>query len=36
MGYGNTKYDWVYMPIECSNTASSLEPVGDGLWTVGN
>jgi len=24
------------MPIECSNTANSLLPVGDNLWTVAN
>lgn len=34
MGYGQEKYDWIYMPIECSNNATSLLPVGDGLWTV--
>ena len=36
MGYGNEKYDWVYMPVECSQNATSLAPVGDGLWTVPN
>jgi hypothetical protein len=36
MGYGNEKYDWVYLPIECSTTANSLVPVGDSLWTSGN
>ena len=36
MGYGNEKYDWVYMPIECSSSANSLVPVGDGLWTLPN
>lgn len=36
MGYGSDKYDWVYLPIECSQSASSLLPVGDGLWTVPN
>lgn len=34
MGYGKADYDWVFMPIECSNTANSLLPVGDNLWTV--
>ena len=34
MGYGKEEYDWVYLPIECSNTATSLLPVGDGLWSV--
>lgn len=33
MGYGNEKYDWVYMPIECSSNGNSALPVGDNLWT---
>ena len=33
MGYGKEEYDWVYMPIECAETATSLSPVGDSLWT---
>lgn len=36
MGCANQKYDWIFMPIECSNTANSLLPVGDNLWTVAN
>ena len=36
MGYGNSEYDWVYMPAECSTSANSASPVGDSLWTVGN
>ena len=36
MGYGSEKYDWAYLPIECSSNANSLLPVGDGLWTVAN
>lgn len=36
MGYGNEEYDWVYLPAECSNSANSLLPVGDGLWGVSN
>ncbi len=36
MGYGNSEYDWVYMPAECSASANSASPVGDSLWTVGN
>ena len=36
MGYGNEKYDWVYLPAETSQNASSLLPVGDGLWTTSN
>lgn len=34
MGYGNEKYDWVLMPIECASTSNSLLPVGDNLWTI--
>ena len=34
MGYGNEKYDWVFMPIECESNANSLLPVGDNLWTI--
>ena len=36
MGYGEEKYDWVYLPTECASGANSLLPVGDNLWTVGN
>ncbi len=36
MGYGEEKYDWVYLPAECASGANSLLPVGDNLWTVGN
>lgn len=36
MGYGNEEFDWVYLPAECSQSANSLLPVGDYLWTVGN
>ena len=36
MGYGSEKYDWVYLPAECSNSANSLLPIGDGLWIVPN
>ena len=36
MGYGEEKYDWVFLPAECANGANSLLPVGDNLWTVGN
>ena len=35
-GYGNPKYDWVYMPIECSSTANNILPIGDCLWTINN
>lgn len=35
-GYGNPKYDWVYMPIECSATANNILPIGDCLWTINN
>lgn len=36
MGYGEEKYDWVYLPAECASGANSLLPIGDNLWTVGN
>ena len=35
MGYGNSNYDWVYMPIECIN-GNSATPVGDNLWVTPN
>lgn len=35
-GYGNPKYDWVYMPVECSTTANSILPIGDCLYTINN
>jgi len=34
MGLGASKYDWVFMPIECAQTANSLLPVGDSIWTI--
>ena len=34
MGYGDEKYDWVFLPIECSNNANSLLPVGDAIWST--
>jgi hypothetical protein len=34
MGYGDTKYDWVFLPIECSSNANSLLPIGDSIWSV--
>lgn len=36
MGYGNDSYDWVYMPVECGQTANSAAPIGDIIWTVNN
>lgn len=36
MGYGDSKYDWVFMPAECASVANSMLPVGDNLWTVAN
>ena len=36
IGYGNEKYDWVYLPIECTSSANSLLPIGDGSWIVAN
>lgn len=35
MGYDST-YDWLYMPIETSESANSAAPVGDNLWVVSN
>ena len=35
-GLGNTKYDWVFLPAECASSATSLLPVGDGLWSTNN
>lgn len=34
MGYGNEKYDWVFLPIECSQNANSLLPIGDSIWAT--
>ena len=36
MGYGKDKFDWIYLPIECSSEANSYLPVGDNLWTTPN
>lgn len=35
MGYGNSDYDWVLMPAECSSANSAL-PVGDSFWSYPN
>lgn len=35
MGYGKNKYDWIFLPIECTSGNSSL-PVGDNLWILSN
>lgn len=35
MGYGDEKFDWVFMPAECSN-ANSYAPVGDNVWSLYN
>ena len=35
MGYGNEKYDWVFMPAE-SIGANSATPIGDSIWTSNN
>lgn len=32
-GYGNSDYDWVFLPIECSGGNSAV-PVGDYIWTT--
>ena len=36
MGYGSSTYDWVFMPAECADTATSATPVGDMIWTTTN
>lgn len=33
MGYSNSDYLWIYLPIVCADTANSAVPVGDTLWT---
>lgn len=35
MGYGNSEYDWVYLPIDSTN-ATSLVPIGDFIWIENN
>ena len=35
MGYGNSNYDWIYLPAECSG-ANSAVPVGDNFWAMTN
>jgi len=35
MGYGNEKYDWVFLPAEASG-ANSATPVGDSIWVTTN
>ena len=35
MGYGNNKYDWVFLPAEASS-ANSATPIGDSIWTTSN
>lgn len=34
MGIGNKKYDWAFIPAECSSSASSLAPIGDAIWST--
>lgn len=34
MGLGIPKYDWAFLPIECSDTANSLLPIGDSIWVI--
>ena len=31
MGYGDEKYDWIFIPAEASN-ANSATPIGDSIW----
>ena len=35
-GYGDSKYDWVYLPAECASSANNLLPIGDCAWTSPN
>ena len=35
MGYGEEKYDWLFIPAEASN-ANSAVPVSDYIWIVSN
>lgn len=35
MGYGEEKYDWLFIPAEASN-ANSATPVGDYIWIIQN
>ena len=35
-GYGNSDYDWVFMPAECSSVANSALPIGDNFWSIAN
>ena len=34
MGQCNDKYDWIFLPIECTSAANSFLPIGDSIWTV--
>ena len=34
-GMPTSKYDWIYMPIECSGGNSAV-PVGDNFWSTSN
>ena len=34
-GYGNSNYDWAFLPVECSSANSAL-PVGDYAWGANN
>ena len=35
MGYGDEKYDWLFIPAEATN-ANSATPVGDYVWIIQN
>ena len=35
MGYGNEKYDWVFLPAAASG-ANSATPIGDSVWVTPN
>ena len=35
-GYGNSNYDWAFVPIACDSSANSLLPVGDSIGVTAN
>jgi hypothetical protein len=35
-GYGNTDYDWAFIPAECAPSANSVYPIGDQTWITTN
>ena len=35
-GFGNKKYDWLFMPADCNASANSALPIGDSGWFDAN